>query len=106
MSVDPELLTLMPHSVTIEPFASVDSHGKSTYGSGVAYQCQVVKKSRLYRAANGTTAVSSTQVILSSSPGVDPKARLTLTGGLVVPIVQVNSYPDENGNLFDEVLCG
>lgn len=106
MSIDPDLLALMPHSVTIEPFSGVGSYGAPTYGSGVAYQCQVVRKSRLYRAADGTTAVSSTQVILSSSPGVSPQSRITLPDGSKPPIVQIGSFPDENGNYLDELLLG
>ncbi len=104
--MEPDLLALMPHTVTVEPLTGRDDYGRPTYGAAVQYRARVVGKQKLVRAADGAERVSATTVYLASAPGVGPEDRITLPDGSRPPILAVSKVPDEKGAHHEVVYCG
>lgn len=110
MSFESEFVQLMPHSVTIEPWASQDAYGKPTYGAGVAYPAQVMAINERVVTVMNREVVASTQVIVGPNAGLypptDPRIRITLPDGSKPTVLAVTAQPDEDGTHHVVVLCG
>lgn len=106
MTIDAALLDLLPDTVNIAPYSSIDQHGTVTYGANVEYQARVEGRVRMVRDPEGNERVSTVTVYLASSPGISPKDRLTLPAGYTPSqprIIAVERMPDENGAYYEAV---
>ncbi len=104
--MEPDLLALMFHTVTVEPFTGRDEYGRPTYGAATQYRARVVGMQRLVRTPDGAEKVSATTVYLASAPGVGPEDRVTLPDGSQPPILVVSRMPDDRGWHHEVVYCG
>jgi hypothetical protein len=91
--------------VTRQAFVSEDVHGKPSYGNASTHLCRVVNKIQFVRstqsARSETTGSvrelkSSTQ-IWTDPVGWDVKDKITMPDGATPLILDVKSYPDQNG---------
>lgn len=103
MPLDPDLLALMPHSVTIAHKTGQDQYGAPTWGAGTAWQARVEGKVTLVRDAQGLQAVSRSQVYLSGVAGTGIRDKVTLPNGTSPPILSVATVPDETGDSFEVI---
>ncbi|MGA9772359.1 MAG: hypothetical protein WBV94_25220 [Blastocatellia bacterium] len=103
MSIDRELLKMMPHTVTIEPFANQDEYSKASYGAPATFRCYVDFRPKMIRKIEGQEIVSSAQVYVGGVSGATVKARITLPDGSQPVILMVNKLSDEGGD-YAEVI--
>ena len=90
---------MMPHSITIEPYQSVDPYGVYIYGSAVTYQARIQGKMRLIMNMQGEQIASSVTVYVAGF-GITQQDRLTLPSPFVPnqpPILNVGVVSDESG---------
>lgn len=95
---------LMTQTMEWEPRTGLDEYSRPTYGSATTVRCRVVNRPRMTRDVNGQEVVSSTTVYCDGNPGIGPEDRITLPSGDQPLILRVNSYPDETGQVYQEVL--
>lgn len=106
MSLDPELLELFPHSVTLAAPSSVSNAGEVAWGAGTSYQARVAKRQDIVRDKNGYEQVSETLVDLTTAPGAKPSWKITLPDGATPPILAVSVAVDEDGDCYETIYCG
>lgn len=93
-----DFLDFCPHSITVEPFASVDQYGAYTYGAPVVYRARVQGKNQVITNMMGEEAVSTIQVYLNGT--VTPQDRVTLPAPFVPTqpnILAIQRVSDESG---------
>lgn len=83
MTFDSSLLSLMEDTITIEPFASIDSTQNQTYGTGVDYPALIQRGSKRIISAAGRELVSNVQVYIPDRVTIDQRSRVTLPVGFV-----------------------
>lgn len=94
-----EWLNMCPHTITVEPFASVDLYGNYSYGAPVTYRARVQGKMMMIANMQGEEVVSRVQVYLMEPVG--PKDRVTLPATFQPTqpsILSVQRVSDENGS--------
>ena len=98
-----ELQMLCPSTITVEPFASADSYSKPTTGTAVQYACLIAKQPKMVRTATGQERVSTSQIYLTSAPGVTVKDKVTLPDATTPVILHVDTYQDTAGDYFEVI---
>ena len=94
-----EWADMMPHSITVEPFASVDLYGTYTYGSPVTYQARIQGKNQVVTSRTGEEAVSHIMIHVASG-AVGPQDRVTLPLPFLPSqplLIDVQHVSDANG---------
>ncbi len=105
MTVDAELLELMPDTVTWYVIGDRDGYGKPTVpGTGTALRARVVRKLVEIRTAEGIVTASRIVAWLASAPGVQPEDRVVLPDGTSPPILAVERYTDEAGANHEKLV--
>jgi hypothetical protein len=94
----------MTQVVTWEPRTGLDEYSRPTYGAATAVRCRVVGRTKLVLDTNGQEVVSTTVVYCDGNPGISPEDRVTLPDGSQPVILRVESYPDETGQVYQQVL--
>lgn len=92
-------LNMCPHTITVEPYASVDAYGAYTYGTARTYRARVEGKNQLVMTGQGEESVSHITIYVASS-SIGPKDRITLPSPFTptVPnILDVRYVSDESG---------
>lgn len=105
MAWETDWLDLMPRSITVEPWASEDSGGKVTYGTGVVYQCYIKDDAKVWRWEDGRE-VQSRRTIYVHGSSIGRKDRITLPAGyspLVVIPVWLVRHDDNEGYHHTEI---
>jgi hypothetical protein len=90
---------MCPHSVTVEPFSSVDDYGAYSYGAAVTYQARVQGRNRMVRSVTGEEVLSTVQVYLPHAT-ITPKDRITLPATFQPTqpkVLDVQKVSDESG---------
>lgn len=99
--MESDLLSLMPHTITIAPWSSQNAYGEPTYGAAVSYTARVQGKMQMVRDATGIERVSTVTVYVATTAAIGPKDRLVLPTGFSPaspPILAVARHSDENGD--------
>jgi len=78
VTLDPSLLSLMPDSVTIEPYLSETSGRDAAYGAAVTYQAQILPWTERVIGRDGRDRRSTAQVIIPERLVIDDRSRLTI----------------------------
>lgn len=105
MPMDPELLELMPHTVTVARRIGKDKFGEAEFAPAVPYPAQVVERVKRVRDAAGEERISTVQAIVATDKAISPFDKITLPDGTSPKILAVGSYPDEAGLHTVEVYC-
>lgn len=103
MALDPDLLALMPHTVTIAARSSLNGDGSPAFGEGVDWAARVQGQSRNVRNAQGEEVVSTSRVYVGGLSGITATGRITLPDGTSPPILAVSTVADESGDLYEVV---
>lgn len=99
--MEPDLLALCIHTITLAPYASQNQYGEPTYGAVVSYKARVQGKMRMVRDSLGVERVSSVTCYVATTASIGPKDRLTLPSGWTPaspPILSVQRQSDEGGD--------
>lgn len=99
MAIDPDLLELMPDSVTLYAYSSTDAYGNRTRSAtGVPFQCRLMFKTQLMKDDKGRDVVSAGRAILyGDASGVTVESKIELPDGTTPPILSVSGVTDETG---------
>lgn len=110
MALDTEFLDLMKQEVTLFRFDEDDDASRDIYGNeivgvdGEKWRCRIVRKPRLVRSLDGDEKLSGTQITFFGAPGVGGHDKIVLPDGSTSPIISIASYPDEEGDAYEEVF--
>lgn len=112
MTIDPELLELMPTDVQIEFYTGTDSVGNDTYAAAVTRKCRVENNAATMNVSTvpgGTMQATlgySTVIYLDyQSPTVPAKSRVTLPTSRELIVVSETVEYDENGPYYQMLTC-
>ena len=101
---------LLTDEVTREAFVSQNDYGEATYGGAVTLKARVVGKPELVVTGAGEASravrevVATAKVYCSGVPAWDLRDRITLPDGTQPVILQVITYPDEDGEHHQVVV--
>jgi hypothetical protein len=95
---------MMTQTIVWEQRTGTDEYGQGVFGAGQNLTCRIVSKERGVRTVDGGEAVSTTTIYVLGDYGITSVDRVTLPDGSQPVIVDVKSYPDENGPHHQEVL--
>lgn len=99
--MESSLLSLMPHTITVAPWASQNAYGEPSYLSAVSYIARVQGKTRMVRDSTGVERVSTVTVYVATTAAIGPKDKLTLPSGWTPAspsIIAVQRVSDESGD--------
>lgn len=107
MSFEDDFLDLMPHSVVVNAYASINGYGSPTYSTvGSTYTARVTYKQKMVRSFDGTEKVSMANAVLNCTGTINPDDKITLPDGTVRPIVNINTISDTGGQHHVSVFFG
>lgn len=89
MGMEEEFMDWLTDTVVIRPFASQDAYGQPVFGDPVYYKARAVGKVRLVTSLTGEEKVSTTEVVLLNSTGIDPRSEITLPEGFLPRVPQI-----------------
>jgi len=95
---------MMTDTITWQQLSSYNSHGQPTFGTAVTIKCRIVDKERLTRKLDGQEMVSKTTIYCDGYHGIDANDKIILPSGEIPIIIRINTYPDEAGNRYEEIL--
>jgi len=99
--MESDLLSMMPHTLTVAPWTGHNAYGEATYGTAVSYTARVQGKMQMVRDAAGVERVSTVTCYVATTASIGPKDKLTLPSGWVPvspPILSVQRVSDEGGD--------
>jgi len=108
VSIDPELLSLMPHTITVAAELSRDVSGNKTYDTAESYTARVVNKLKRVINAEGHEAVSHTTCYVDTVDSIKLSSQITLPSGFSPqqpPIIRVDRLSDESGLHHTVIYC-
>lgn len=91
---------MMPHTLSVEPFTSIDAYGAATYGAAVQYTARIRPTNRSVTTATGEERVT-VAIIYVAGASIGPQDRITLPAPAspVSPdIFDVTYVSDESGH--------
>ncbi len=107
MAFEDDFLELMPHSIIVKSYTSMDGYGKPTYSTaGSTYAGRCSYKQKLVRAMDGTQQVSSANVVLNCTGTINPDDKITLPDGTVRPVLSVGAEWDNESQHHVRIFFG
>lgn len=105
MPLEPELIALMHHEVTLEAAGSLNKYGQiDSYGAPVTVKCYLKRMSVQAVDRRGAIVLSEVQAILADPTlVVNLDDRLTLPDGSQPNIIQILAADDDVGPYYLEV---
>jgi len=98
MSFDTELLDLMPHTIVVQGFDSVNQYGEETYSTGTtSYQALVEEHPQFIRNSYGETVLASHIAYVHSTERIPVTSMVTLPDGNQPALVRSDVFSDEDG---------
>ena len=106
ITIDHDLLDLMPSTVTIERWTGYDEYGQREYGTPFQVQCRIEGRVRKIVAIDGQERVSMATIYLAESPGLSPNDRITLAGYTPPQpnVLAIEKQNDENGPYYEAIF--
>lgn len=102
---------MMPHTITVYPYADTDVEGRDSYGApGAQYRCLIDERTRMTRDSEGAlVSVSMTAYINSNGNYLSPQSRFVVPAPFRQnrPVISVRNNYDGDGVVHNvEVLFG
>jgi hypothetical protein len=91
------IAALLRETVTIEPFAALDTHGRDTYGTAATAAARVEQKTQNVREEKtGNEVVSHAMIFLDGATTITNRSRITLPDSTKPQIlaIDVQKGPD------------
>lgn len=106
MSLEETLLDLFTQTVGLEPYTETDGYGRPDWGARQNYQARVVNKQHEHRTHEGDVQIAKSIVYIAGISGVSAKSRIFLPDGTTQVVLEVRRYPDDTGDVYEELICG
>lgn len=104
---------LCPQTIVWEAKTDRDQYGKPTFAAPVTFQGRRVFKNERVSAfekqvkGQGAEVISAASIWILGTPAVDYEDRVYVQGDTEFPpILSIERYPDEDGDLFVKVMLG
>lgn len=97
-------LDMMTDTITWQPLAGYDEHGQPSFGTATTIKCRIVDKEHFTRRLDGQEVIAKTTIYCDGYHGIDVNDKITLPDGSVPMMIRINTFPDEFGNRFEEIL--
>jgi hypothetical protein len=110
VSWETEFDELLTETVTRQPYTGQDKYGQATFGSAENVQCRIVQRPEIVRQAGGESTgvmrevVAKARIYCRAVPGWGLRDRVTLPDGSQPVILEVHTYPDEDGEHHQVVV--
>jgi hypothetical protein len=104
MAIEPELVELMPHTITVQDYSSVNEYGEPTFGTGYTVTAMVEERPEVIRDAFGEEIITSHIVYAASTARIDLTSQVTLPDGTQPPIRRSDVFYDETGDIHHVAL--
>lgn len=91
---------MMPHTISVEPFSSIDAYGAATYGAAVQYSARIQPTNRSVTTLAGEERVTVATIYVAGT-GIGPQDRITLpspSSPVAPDIFDVTYVADESGH--------
>lgn len=92
MAIDPQLLSFMPHTVTIQNYSSRNSYGEDTHSGTTRTARAYVEAGFTLDTQNTTREQSQPKQIYVADTNINLQSKITLPDGTVPEIVRVEVY--------------
>ena len=96
--MDALLKEFLTETVYLSTQSTVNSYGKRTFSSGVAYAARLVYEDRLIRKADGRDILETGRAIIDGNPEVTNNSKILLPDGTTPVITSVSQVKDEFGS--------
>jgi hypothetical protein len=98
MAFDANLLELMPHTISVQAFDSVNQYGEESYSTSVTtYTALVEEHPQIVRDSFGELTLSSHISYTASTSRIPVTSLITLPDGTQPPIIRSDVFSDEDG---------
>ncbi len=99
MSLEATFLTMMPSTVTLYAFSSMDAYGKPTFsGAGTTVRCRIMDNLRVDRNSEYFDSNYTGTIIFYGNPTIDELTRIVLSNGDEPQIVSIRKHIDDEGS--------
>jgi hypothetical protein len=98
--MDIELYSMLPHSIGIQPYVSMDAYGNEVYGTLVAYMGRVQNTRRKVLNKDGVEVISDSTIFLATTDQIHMDAYITMPSGYLPThpeIISIKRETDEFG---------
>ena len=98
MAWDPALEELMPHTITVKAFVSVNQYGEETYSTAAStFDALVEEHPQFIRNSYGETVLASQISYTHSTSRIPITSLITLPDGSEPALIRSDVYSDEDG---------
>lgn len=105
-----ELLQLLPHTITVQPYTGYNNDGSGIPGTAVEYRARIVGKVMAVRKDRGVEITNLMTIYVDTTDVISANSKLTLpsefSGDGDPMIFAVNHYVDEKGMHHAVIQCG
>lgn len=107
MSFENDFLDLMPHSIIVNSFSSINGYGKPTFATAATtYQGLIQYKQKLIKTGSGQEKISTAQVVLNCTGTINSDDKITLSDGTIRPILGIERLSDDEGQHHIKISFG
>ena len=99
MSLEATFLTMMPSTVTLYAFSSMDAYGKPTFSAtGTTVRCRIMDNLRVDRNSEYFDTDYTGTIIFYGNPTIDELTRIVMPNGDEPQIVSIRKHIDDEGS--------
>jgi hypothetical protein len=105
MAFETEFLDLMPHTITVYPFASVNEYAEATHStSGTSYRAYIQEMPSNVLDTYGEEVVASHTVYVASTSRIPMTSKVVMPDGQEPFLIRSDVMADEDGTAHHIVL--
>jgi hypothetical protein len=99
VSLESVFLEMMPSTVTLYAYSSMDAYGKPTYSaSGTQIRCRIMDNLRVGRSSDYFDTDYTGTIIFYGTPTINELTRIVMPNGDEPQIVSIRNHIDEEGS--------
>lgn len=106
MAIDPQLLSFMPHTVTLQNFSSFNSYGEENHSATTRTARAYVEPNQVLGTQLTTREQSQPKRIYVADTNIDLRTKITLPDGSVPDVVAVEKHIEVLGLEHTVVTLG
>ena len=98
---------VLTQTVAVRNPTTKNGDGSQNFSTAsVSYNARVVNANKQTRDLQGDIVQAAYVAWIASTGVLSPQARYQLPDGTTPPVLNLNVYPDENGNYFNRITFG
>jgi hypothetical protein len=106
MSLEPEFLDFMPHTITVYDWDGYNQYAEPSYSTvGITYSAMVEQRPDIVRAIFGDEVMASHTAYVASTSAIPLTSRVVLHDGSEPPLIRATAFSDETGEVHHVLLA-